>query len=133
MQIDSIPLVLTEPLNQYIRENTPGEFQNYIPSLQVFFERLTLVNKKANERLTFDMNLRYKNESGEKKIGNIIIVEVKQEKHAISPYRELMKLHRHPENYLSKYCLGVTSLNCTLKKNRFKQKFSTLNKLGYDI
>lgn len=133
MQIDSIPQILTEPLNQYIRENTPGEFQNYVPSLEVFFERLTLVNKHASERLTFDMNLSYKNESGEKKIDDIIIVEVKQEKHCISPYRELMKRHRHPENYLSKYCLGVTSLNCTLKKNRFKQKFRTLNKLGYDI
>ena len=133
VQIDAIPHALTESLNQYIRANTPGKSHQYIASLQVFFNRLTLVNKSANERLTIDMNLRYKNENGEKYIGNMVIVEVKQEKYTVSPFRELMKLKRHPENYLSKYCLGVTSLNSTLKKNRFKHKYSILNKLGYDI
>lgn len=131
--LEVISETLDVPLNKYISDNTPGEFNNYIPTLRVFFDRLTLVNKQANERVTIDINIRYLRNGIEKIIDNIVIVEVKQEKHANSPFRELMKeFHRH-EFYLSKYCLGITCLNTGIKRNRFKQKFNTLNKLGYEI
>ena len=133
MQIADIPETLTEQLNQYIYKHTPGAFNNYVPSLRVFFDRITLVNKHANERLTVDLNLRYSNNGSEMKIQNVAIVEVKQEKHSASPFRELMKMERHPINYMSKYCLGVMCLNKGLKMNNFKQKMIALNKLGYDI
>jgi len=133
VRIDGIPETLNEPLKNYIREHKPGDTEIYIPALSVFFERITLVNKHANERLTMDVNLRYKNNGNEVKIEKLVIVEVKQEKHSVSPFRQLMKLHRQHRYYLSKYCLGVTCMNNGLKKNRFKQKINTLNKLGYDI
>lgn len=133
MQVENIPEILTEQLNQYIFKHTPGGLHNYVPSLRVFFDRITFVNKEENERLTIDLNLRYASNGDEKSIDNIAIVEVKQEKHSVSPFRELMKMERHSKNYMSKYCLGVTCLNKGLKMNRFKQKLNTLNKLGYDI
>jgi hypothetical protein len=133
IQVANIPEMLDEQLNQYISEHTPGELQHYIPALRVYFDRLTLVNKQANERLTFDMNLRYKCNGDEKEILNIVIVEVKQEKYTVSPLRELMRTQRQHRNYMSKYCLGLTSLHKELKMNNFKHKIYTLNKLGYDI
>jgi hypothetical protein len=133
IQIANIPEMLDEPLNQYISEHIPEELQNYIPALRVYFDRLTLVNKQANERLTFDMNLRYKCNGDEKAILNIVIVEVKQEKYTLSPLRELMRNQRQPRNFISKYCLGLTCLHKELKMNNFKQKINSLNKLGYDI
>ncbi|MDO9255144.1 MAG: polyphosphate polymerase domain-containing protein [Bacteroidales bacterium] len=133
MQVDDIPEMLTPTLNQYITDHTPGVYHDYIPVLRVFFDRITLVNKLANERLTFDINLRYKRNGIEKKLLNMVIVEVKQEKHTVSPLRELMKTKRQSQDYLSKYCMGLTCLNKGLKKNHFKQKINTLNKLGYDI
>jgi len=133
MGIDSIPETLNEPLNQYIIKHVSGAFEEYIPALRVFFDRITLVNNSANERLTIDTNLRYKVDGFEKAISGIVIVEVKQEKHSISPFRQLMKVHRQPRNYLSKYCLGIICLNNGQKKNRFKKKINALNKLGYDI
>jgi hypothetical protein len=133
MPIEYIPEALDAQMNQYIREHTPGKLAYYIPVLRVYFDRITLVNKKANERLTFDINLRYKSSGSEVKIPDLVIVEIKQEKCSVSPFRQLMKEHRHPINYLSKYCLGLTCLNSELKKNSFKHKISTLNKLGYDI
>jgi len=133
IHIDHIPDSLSALLNQYISENTPGKFQRYIPSLRVFFDRLTLVNKKANERLTFDFNIRYVSNGLEKKIDKIVIAEVKQEKHSVSPFRELMKENHQAENYISKYCLGIASMNNGIKRNLFKQKINDLNKLGYDI
>lgn len=133
ISIDSIPEMLNEPLKQYIVKHISGAYKEYIPALRVFFDRITLVNNTANERLTIDTNLRYKVEGFEKGIHGIVIVEVKQEKHSISPFRELMKVHRQPRNYLSKYCLGIICLNNGQKKNRFKQKINALNKLGYDL
>jgi hypothetical protein len=133
IQVESIPDSLDAPLNQYIKDHTPGDFHNYVPALRVFFDRLTFVNKLANERLTFDLNLRYACNGTEKKIDRIVIVEVKQEKHSVSPFGELMKINHQHKNYLSKYCLGVACLNKGLKRNRFKQKINELNKLGYDL
>lgn len=132
IQVENIPETLNEPLNQYISEHTPDVYHYYVPTLRVFFDRITLVNKQANERLTLDLNLRYTSNGFEKKIQKIVIVEVKQEKHSVSPFRELMKIKRQPQNYMSKYCLGITYLNKGLKMNHFKQKISALNKLGYD-
>ncbi len=133
IQVDGIPETLNDTLTNYIAEHTPGDIQNYVPVLRVFFERLTLVNKNANERLTVDLNLRYKSNGSEMKVENLVIVEVKQENHSESPFRKMMKLYRQPKNYLSKYCLGITCLNTELKRNRFKQKIIALNRLGYDI
>ena len=131
--VASIPEILDEPLNEYIRANTPGELKNYVPSLRVYFDRLTLVSNEANERLTFDTNLRYLSHGQEKKIRKMVIVEIKQEKHSVSPFGQLMKLNRQHKNYISKYCMGVACLNKSLKANHFKQKINALNKLGYDI
>jgi hypothetical protein len=133
MKLECFVETLDESLNQYIKEHTPGKYQDYIPVLKVYFDRLTLVNKKANERLTFDINLSYKNNGTEAKIPGIVIVEIKQEKCSASPFQELMKQNRQPKNYLSKYCLGLTCLDNGLKKNLFKQKINDLNKLGYEV
>ncbi len=133
IQVANITDSLDEPLNQYISDHTPGAFEEYVPALRVFFDRMTLVNKQANERLTFDLNLRYKCYGIEKKIANIVIVEIKQDRHSVSPFMHLMQMHRQSRNYISKYCLGITCVNKEMKMNRFKQKINALNKLGYDI
>lgn len=131
-QIDEIPQNLDESYYSYIQKHTQNSHPNYEPALQVFFNRITLVNKTAGERLTFDLNLHYKRNTCEKHIKNMVIVEVKQEKNTVSPFRELMKANRNRKNYLSKYCLGIISVNNEIKKNRFKQKLTALNKLGYE-
>lgn len=133
MRVENIPETLGNKLNQYINEHTTGNFHDFVPVLRVFFDRLTLVNKQANERLTIDLNLRYQHDGIEKKIEKIAIVEVKQEKHSISPFRQLMKKRRQQNNYLSKYCLGLICLIKGIKMNRFQQKINELTKLGYDL
>ncbi len=133
IQIEGIQETLDGTLNKYIKENTKGTHTNFVPVLRVFFDRLTLVNIDGNERLTVDVNLRYSANGSTREIKDMAIVEVKQQKHSVSPFRQLMRKKRQSRNYLSKYCLGVTSLNSGLKKNRFKEKFRELKKLGYDI
>ncbi len=124
---------LDEKMTSFVLTHTPGILHDFVPALLVFFDRLTLVNIHDNERLTLDLNLRYKHNDTEKHIKNLVIVEVKQQKDALSPFRMLMKAERMPHDYLSKYCMGIISMNKEIKKNRFKQKMNSLTKLGYEM
>jgi len=133
MPVSNIPEKLSDQLKEYIKENTPGKFSDYVPALRVYFDRLTFVNKHAQERLTFDLNLRYSIGGVEKTVPNMVVVEIKQEKHTISPFMVFMKQNRQHQNYVSKYCMGLTCIHKELKMNNFKQKINTLNKLGYAI
>jgi hypothetical protein len=133
VSVSGIAESLTMKQQEFVQECTHDGLKNYLPSLRVKFNRITLVSLKAGERLTIDTNLRYEDESAEKGIGEIAIVEVKQQKNAFSPFRKLMLEKRLHEFYLSKYCLGITCLHEDLKKNRFKRKLLALNKLGYDV
>jgi len=131
--VADIPEYLDEPLNQYIHDHTPKLYAEYIPALRVYFDRLTLVNKSVGERLTFDMNLRYEYDGIKKEILNMVIVEIKQQKCSVSPFKELMKLQHQHQAYMSKYCMGLTCIHKDLKMNNFKRKITALNKQGYEI
>jgi hypothetical protein len=133
VSVGNIADSLTKNQQQFVHECTNDDFNDYLPSLRVKFNRITLVNLKVGERLTIDTNLRYGEDASEKSIEKIAIVEVKQQKHALSPFRQLMRENRLHEFYLSKYCLGITCLHESFKKNRFKRKLMALNKLGYDV
>jgi hypothetical protein len=133
VSVNNIADSLTPTQQQFVHDCTNDDYNHYLPSLRVNFNRVTLVNLKVGERLTIDTDLHYVNGNGEKGIENIVIVEVKQQKHAFSPFRHLMRENQLHEFYLSKYCLGITCLHESLKKNRFKRKLMALNKLGYDV
>jgi len=133
VSVSNIEESLSANQQQFVHDCTNDDFDQYLPALRVNFNRITLVNLNVGERLTIDTNLHYGDENGEKNIHNIAIVEVKQQKHSVSPFRQLMRENRLHEFYLSKYCLGITCLHEGLKKNRFKRKLMALNKLGYDV
>lgn len=132
-QVNDITEILNESLQLFIQEHLPGEHPHYFPALRVSFDRMTFVNKESNERLTIDMNLRYNSHGAEKKIQKIVIVEVKQKKNTVSPFRQLMKIRRQKIFFISKYCLGIINMNDGIKKNRFKEKLHRLKKIGYEI
>lgn len=131
--VERILETLDDPLNKFITRHTSGAKREYVPVLSVFFNRITLVNNLANERLTIDTDIRYISNGQEKIIEGMVIVEVKQEKHCVSPFQKLMQVKRKPGTYISKYCLGVVCMNMDVKRNRFKHRLNTLNKLGYDF
>jgi hypothetical protein len=131
--VERIMETLNDPLITFIASHTPGAFHHYVPVLRVFFNRITLVNNLVNERLTIDTDIRYISNGKEKIIERMVIVEVKQEKQSISPFHQFMQGKRQRGNYISKYCLGVVCMNSEVKRNRFKGRLNTLNKLGYDF
>jgi hypothetical protein len=100
------------------------------PVFWVNYSRMTLVSKNFSERLTIDTFLTFKNENMSITFDDLIIAELKQEKASLrSPFARIMNEGRIRQNSISKYCLGVTQLVDTVKKNNFKPKLLTLNKI----
>jgi hypothetical protein len=109
-------------------EKTPLDAQHLEAKLWVNYSRITLVNKNSPERVTIDVDLTFKNDVCDKKIHDLVIVEVKQDKARASAFIRLMKKYHIREGSMSKYCFGVISLFDTIKKNNFKPKLILLKK-----
>lgn len=134
LAVENIVEKLNDPLNKFISDHTSGGFRKYVAVLRVNFDRITLVNKLGNERLTIDTGISYSdNHHGGKNIENMVVIEVKQENKCFSPFQELLEKNDQPEQFLSKYCLGVDCMKKGSKKSNFDETASILKKLGYDI
>ncbi len=131
--VDRIFETLNGPLNKFITSHTNGSFHEYVPVLRVFFNRITLVNILANERLTIDTDIRYASNGDEKNMERLVIIELKQEKLVDSSFVQLMEGVGQHKNYISKYCQGVVSMNKDLKIDLFKHTINNLNNPGYDF
>lgn len=102
------------------------------PTLWNGFNRLTLVNKTENERLTLDFNLIFHWEDRKVELDNLIIAELKQESaDRNSAFYALMKKYSIRPYRLSKYCIGSMQLydKSVIKSNRFKKKLLKINKI----
>ena len=101
-----------------------------VSKLWVNYRRMTFVNKYSEERLTIDTKLTFVDEHQTIPIVGLVIAEVKQgSSRDKSPFISLMRQYRIKEKSISKYCLGVISLNNTIKKNNFKPTLLYIQKL----
>jgi hypothetical protein len=101
------------------------------PVLDNWFNRVTLVGKGFNERVTLDFNLKFGEINGNKiELPYLAIAEIKYEKTASeSPFYRLLKdLQIRPSGF-SKYCMGNILLKNTKRTNIFKSKLITLEKI----
>lgn len=116
----------------FLKQNTHKVY-DLVPVLTNKFKRITLVNKRENERLTLDFNLIFNNELNSVELSELVIAELKQTKlNRNSAFYQLMKsLHLRPYR-LSKYCIGAIELlgKEKLKFNRFKRKLMYLEKIN---
>lgn len=120
---------LSENSVDFIQKVTHHNF-DLQPIIWNKFDRITLVNKTAKERLTIDLNLSFKKNKHFKSFDNLVIVELKQERFSrTSPFAQQLKLKQINPYSLSKYCIGMISIYNNLKYNRFKQKLIKINKI----
>jgi len=99
------------------------------PVLWVNYTRITLVSKTSRERLTIDVNLSFRDEESTKTYPCLVIAEVKQDRSGASQFITLMRLHHIGVIPISKYCLGLASVNKKIKMNNFKEKLHHINKI----
>ena len=114
-----------------LREKTGLYPADLIPSLRVDFTRITLTDKGLTERITIDTGLTVR--SGERVYAwpDVVIAEVKQSRSQPSLFRQILGRHAIREMRISKYCLGIATLNPTVKRNYFKEKLHIINKIQH--
>lgn len=123
-------LTIEGKAEQFLNEKTSFLAKDLFPKLWSNCSRITLVNKFSKERLTLDIDLQFKNDRHEKKLSNVVIAEVKQEKLAPSPFIRLMKKKGVRSGSISKYCFGVIFLYDKIKQNNFKPNLHIINKIN---
>jgi hypothetical protein len=104
------------------------KFGDLIPSLYVFFNRITLLNKHFPERMTLDFGLKYSYNNEEFILSNTSIVELKRERSSEKTVSQefFRKIHKNPGGF-SKYAIGVALTHDEAKKNRFLPRIKSLS------
>ncbi|WP_111707316.1 polyphosphate polymerase domain-containing protein [Lutibacter citreus] len=129
ISIDDFEPELSVNSAEFIKKITKQNF-DLRPIIWNKFNRITLVNKTAKERLTIDLNLSFKINNSFKNFEKLVIVELKQERFIrTSPVVRELKLKQINPYSLSKYCIGMISVYKGLKYNRFKKKLIKINKI----
>ena len=111
-------------------KNYNYNIENLVPSLFVFFNRITFLNKNFPERMTLDFGLKYEFNNERLSLNNTAIIELKKEKGPDKTFSQdyLHKVHINPGKF-SKYTIGISLTHPNAKKNRFLPK---LKKLSYE-
>lgn len=118
---------------QFLHEVTPFKVDDLQHILTNKFSRITLVSKTDKERLTIDFSLSFESDKDLKKLDNLVIAEVKQEKvNRNSKVMTVLKDIGIREASFSKYTAGATLLNGNLKYNKFKPNMLYLNNIHKD-
>ena len=128
----SIPDFESDLLKKSIEfiQKTTQETYHLEPVIWNQFNRITLVNKAAKERLTIDLNLKFKKNGSFKTYENLVIIELKQERfNRSSPIVQELKSKQINPYSISKYCIGMISIYDDLKYNRFKEKLIKIKKI----
>jgi hypothetical protein len=115
----------------FLSEHAVIDADSLTPALSNCFNRITLVNCDAAERITIDLNLSFLNHrtGRETQVDNLMILELKQAGRQQSCFRDaLCRLRIKPHSF-SKYCMGSVLTNPCLKYNRFKEKWISINKI----
>jgi len=121
---------IDESAAKLMKEITNLEPAGFFPKLWVNYSRITFVSKLKTERVTVDLHLCYKNNDSRIALDDLVIAEVKQGRASSgSPFLRLMKEQGIRAGAISKYCLGVVMLHDNVKKNNFKIKMMTVNKI----
>ena len=115
----------------FISNNTVFNFLRLVPTVKTDFHRITLVNDKKTERITIDVELKFKNlmTGNDADLKDLVIIELKEDGRFVSTMSGILHdLHVKPF-HISKYCIGTAMTNPQVKHNRFKRKLHLLNKI----
>ncbi len=131
MKVNDINPILNNQCKIFLSENSNLNVDMLIPTLNVQYDRITLVSNKLNERITLDLNLTYEVKGKSQQFQNVVIAEVKRNKVSeITDFIRVLRRFKIREGGSSKYCLGIALLYNDVKKNNFKPNISLFNKIN---
>jgi hypothetical protein len=124
--------VIQNEAGDFLIEKTNMAPEIFLPKLWVYYSRITLVNKTAEERLTIDVNPSFAINGTSVSFEPLVIAEVKQTRHIRSPFINVMKEQHINVESISKYCMGIYLTQENIKKNVFKHNLLSINKLCHE-
>lgn len=114
---------LTREAQAWLQGIYPFDVRSLEPKLWNTFTRITLVSKYLCERVTLDVNLGFYTGEHCSGLDGLAVAEVKHDASSqTSPFLAQMHLHHLRPRGFSKYCMGVSMLYDTVKKNVLKPK-----------
>jgi len=131
LSIKKFDYPIEEGLQSIVHDCTPYKAKDLERKLTTKFNRITLVNKHACERITIDLDIRFSNDKDESfYMPSCAIVEIKRDKEGVhSSFARTLKKQGVTPLSISKYCLGTVALNNKVKYNRFKPRFRKVERL----
>lgn len=98
------------------------------PAVTMRYQRLTLVARQGNERMTVDFDLRFASRQGSAAVSPTrYLLETKSAKANGIADKLLRVLHQHPMRSCSKYCISLAALQEVTRYNRL---LPALRRLG---
>lgn len=127
---DSFSEHLDDEFKTFIEGSLQRTIEPLIPQLDVYYDRITLVDKSYSERMTIDLNLHFDSVTQAIPLDELVIVELKRDKSSKrSIGQEKLRRLRCKETGFSKYCFGIASTRDNIKKNNFKQKIRMVQRI----
>lgn len=128
-RIEGFGPVLTDECLDFVGALTPIDLMHESVLFNKF-NRITLVNKEEQERVTLDFNLSFKSDTETIQYDDLAVIEAKQAALSrSSAIFECLKSIRVNPYRISKYCIGMSALRADVKTNRFKEKLREINKI----
>jgi len=130
---DTFETALSDATLAYLDANGVESPELLVPTLRNRFDRICLVNRERQERLTIDLDFALETAGDSLHLPGIAIVEFKQEKggHAVRSAEFLQSMreaHARPTGF-SKYCMGLLLTQPEIKHNLFKPQLKQLRRL----
>jgi hypothetical protein len=117
-------------IKDFLSENFPHSIQGMKEVMKIDYDRITLVGKSLNERITIDLNLRYSSKNKKTAYENLAIIELKHEGNLkTSTIESVLKEKGIKPMSMSKYCLGISQHYEQVKTNSINVKIRQINKI----
>lgn len=116
----------------FLENHIPFDPEVLKPGLKNLFTRITLVNKNFSERCTIDIDLKFGTDDETASVNDLVIIELKSGgRNTQSPLLNAIRDIRLRPTGFSKYCMGRTLVDNSLKSNSIKPKIRALRKLSH--
>ena len=118
---------------KFLHQVYPYDAAELEPKLWVDYRRVTLVSRFRKERVTIDLDLRYRWQEQIVDLPHLAIVEIKQDGVSRdSDMAQQLRQHHARATGFSKYCVGISLIYPAVKHNNFKPKLRIVEKLAQE-
>jgi SPX domain protein involved in polyphosphate accumulation len=122
---------IDDPLSvKLIQEHSPFTTDQLSMVLENDFNRITLVNKELEERITIDFGINFTFGEEKAELKNLVVIEIKYKKGlAYNGFASVVRPLVNKATGFSKYCTGMSLLYSDLRLHKLRYKINLINNI----